>query len=72
MRSSWKWNILAGHWAITLEDCVQVCEYENWTLEVFAVVSRLYDKFHCPVARQNISFLATAHDCETGLYLKWI
>ena len=22
-------------------------------------------KFDCPVARQNISFVATAHDCET-------
>ena len=25
-------------------------------------------KFNCPVARQNCSLLATAHDCETGLY----
>ena len=46
---------------------VQVCEYENWTLEVFVVVSRLYDKFDCPVAHQNISFLTTARVCETDL-----
>ena len=30
--------------------------------------SILSAKFDCPVARQNISFLATAHDCETGLF----
>ena len=30
--------------------------------------SILSAKFDCPVACQNISFLATAHDCETGLY----
>ena len=24
-------------------------------------------KFDCPVARQVFSFLATGHDCETGL-----
>ena len=29
--------------------------------------SILYTKFDCPVARQNLSLLATAHDCETGL-----
>ena len=23
--------------------------------------------FHCPVAHQNFSFLATAHDCVTGV-----
>ena len=26
-------------------------------------------KFDCPVARQNLSLLATAHDHETGLFL---
>ena len=31
--------------------------------------SRLYAKFDCPVARQNFSMLATAHDCETGSLL---
>ena len=31
-------------------------------------------KFDCPVARQNSSLLATAHDCETGLLfsLLWL
>ena len=28
--------------------------------------SILSAKFDCPVARQNISLLASAHDCETG------
>ena len=46
---------------------VQVCEYENQTLEVFVAVSRLSAEFDCPVAHQNISFIATAHCCETGL-----
>ena len=27
-------------------------------------------KFDCPVARQNVSLLATAHDYETGLFTK--
>ena len=30
--------------------------------------SILYAKFDCQVARQNISLLATAHDCETGFF----
>ena len=46
---------------------VQLCEYENQTLEDFVVASRLYVKFDCPVACQNLSLLATAHDCKTGL-----
>ena len=46
---------------------VQLCEYENQTLEAFVAASCLYAKFDCPVARQNLSLLATAHDCETGL-----
>ena len=46
---------------------VQLCEYENQTLEAFVAASRLYAKFDCPVARQNCPLLATAHDCETGL-----
>ena len=45
---------------------MQLCEYENQTLEAFAAASRLYAKFDCAVPRQNFSFLATAHDCETG------
>ena len=28
---------------------------------------RLHIKFDCPVAHQNFSLLATAHDCETGV-----
>ena len=47
---------------------VQLCEYENQTLEVFVAVTRSYAKFDCPLALQNISFLATVHDCETGLF----
>ena len=42
---------------------VQMCE-----LEAFVAASRLYAKFDCPMARQNCSLLATAHDCETGLF----
>ena len=33
-------------------------------MEQFSILSA---KFDCPVSRQNISLLATAHDCETGL-----
>ena len=29
---------------------VQLCEYENQTLEAFVAASRLYTKFDCPVA----------------------
>ena len=47
---------------------VQLCEYENQTLEAFVVASRSYVKYDCAVARQNCSLLATAHDCETGLF----
>ena len=41
---------------------VQLCEYENQTLEAFVEGSRLYAKFDCPEARQNCSLLTTAHD----------
>ena len=37
------------------------------TLEAFVAASCLYAKFDYPVARQNFSLLATAHDCKTGL-----
>ena len=47
---------------------VQLCEYENQTLEVFVAVNPLYATFDRPVPHQNISFLATVHDCESGLY----
>ena len=46
---------------------VQLCEYENQTLEAFVVASRLYVKYDCAVAGQNFSLLATGHDCETGV-----
>ena len=46
---------------------VQVCEYENQTLEAFVAASRSYVKFDCPVARQKFSLLTTAHDCENAL-----
>ena len=46
---------------------VQLCEYDNQTLEAYAVASRLYTESDCPVSRQNASLLTTAHDCETGL-----
>ena len=39
---------------------------EEETLEAFVVARHLYAKFDCPVAHQNFSLLATAHDCETG------
>ena len=32
----------------------------------FAATSRLYAKFDCPVARQNLSVFTTAHDYVTG------
>ena len=35
-----------------------------WPMEQSSILSA---KFACPVARQNISLLATAHDCETDL-----
>ena len=46
---------------------VQLCEYENQTLEAFVAVSRSYAKSDCAVARHDFSLLATAHDCEIGL-----
>ena len=56
-----------------MEDCSitqeQLCEHENKTLEAFVVASRLYPKFDCTVARQNFSFLATAHDSEISFIL---
>ena len=35
---------------------VQLCEYENQTLEDFVTVSRSYAKFDCQVARQKRAF----------------
>ena len=49
MRSSWKWKILVGHcqtwqteWKTAPLTKVQLCEYENQTLEAFVAASRLY------------------------------
>ena len=47
---------------------MQLWEYENQSLEAFVAVTHSYAKFDCPLALQNISFLATVHDCETGLF----
>ena len=47
---------------------MQLCEYKNQTLEAFVAASRSYIKYDCAVARQALSLLVTAHDCETGLY----
>ena len=77
MRSSNKWNILAGHWTINLGKQngrllhwakVQMCEYEKQTLEAFVAASRLSAKFDCPVDRQNVLLLASAHACETVFF----
>ena len=35
-----------------------------WPMEQSSFLSAEFD---CPVARQNYSLLATAHDCEPGL-----
>ena len=58
-----------------MEDCsigqsAELCEYENQTLEAFVAARSLYAKFDCPVAPQNVSLLATAHDCGTILFLR--
>ena len=51
-----------------MEDCFIGQSASVWVRkQVFDAVSRLYAKFDCPVAHRNISFLPTAHDCETGL-----
>ena len=47
---------------------MQLCEYENQTLEALVAASRLSAKCDCPVTHQNFKLLATAHDCETGLH----
>ena len=49
-----------------------VAEYENQTLEAFAAASCSYAKYDCPVACQNFSLLATAHDCKTGLFRQMV
>ena len=44
-------------WKTTPLATVQLCEYENQTLEAFVAASRLSAKFDCPVARHNFSAL---------------
>ena len=36
-----------------------------WKVSLIAI---WLTEFDCPVAHQNVSLLATAHDCETGLW----
>ena len=45
-------------WKTVLLDKMQLCEHENQTVEAFLAAT----KFDCPVARQEFSRLATAHD----------
>ena len=52
-------------WKTASLAAVQLCEYENQTLKAFVADSRLFAKFDCPVARQNFSLSASAHDYET-------
>ena len=73
MRNSWKWNILAGHWTIKMADHNESFQknlsffffFHTAALSRMDLSSILSAKFDCPVARQNISLLATTHDCET-------
>ena len=37
-----------------------------WPVEQSSILSA---KFDCPMARQNLSLLATAHDCGSGEFL---
>ena len=62
MLSSWKRTFLAGHldnqtwqteWKTALLAKVQLCEYQNQTLEAFVAANRLSAKFDCPVVHQN-------------------
>ena len=81
MRSRYKWATFGGPldnqtWQTERKTAplakVQLCEYKNQTLEAFVAASRLSAKFDCPVARQNVSLLATAHDCETDLFAVYV
>ena len=51
---------------------LQLCEYENQTLEVFVAASCLYVKYDYAVACQNVSLFATAHDYKTGLLTTYL
>ena len=71
MRRSENNHIWQTECKITPLALVQLCEYTHTHTNFgsFAATSRLYAKFDCPVARQKVSLLATAHDCE-GLYYR--
>ena len=67
-------NFWLAHWTFKLGrqnrllhwpkcSCMSV-KIKRWKL---FTTSCLYAKFNCPVACQNCSLLATAHDCDTGL-----
>ena len=76
MRSSYKWEILAGHSTVDLTyerlagqqklPMFGICTHTT-TVSPVKQSSILSAKFDCPEARQNCLFFATAHDCETGL-----
>ena len=51
---------------------VQLCEYEDQTLEAFVTASRSSAKFDYPVARHNVSLLDTGHGCETSLLMHYM
>ena len=76
MRSGYKWQILAGHWTITGSAYSSRLLAAPKTSRLFGFRTHttalgpmeqtfiLSAKFDCPVARKNVSLLATAHDCE--------
>ena len=45
---------------------LQLCEYENQTLEAFVPGTICMQSLIVQVARQIYSLLVTAHDCETA------
>ena len=66
-----------GHWTIRQNgrlldwpkcSCVST-EIKFWKLSLRQAICTVYAKIDCPVACQNFSLLATAHDCETGLHV---
>ena len=72
-----KVNISDGHWTTKLGSQTAGCHksFQSlvfvlhttalWPLEQSSILSAKHD---CPVAHQNLLFLATAHDCENGLW----
>ena len=76
MRSSYKWKVLADHWAIKLG--IQTADRSKsfqslpffFTQLHFGHSSILYAKLECSVTHQNTSLLPPAHDCETGVMME--